>query len=730
MKSTKQNSLFLRVQKDCSQSSVPKKPFMIFFGLIILIVLGITNAANVFAGTVFDVTKGIDKTFLCPRETGLFTDVVKNTDSKTREFTVTTKGSAAEWTTSVPNGFVLSPGESKTIYSYITPVQDSIPSNYDLGLTINSQGENQDVMHQVSVKKCYGSTLVSNQFIQRTCPAEVVKYEVSLTNNGEYKESFILTVEGQIKDKVTLSDKIVTLEKAESKKIYAYVNSPKEDGSYAFNIKSIGQIGKQLDSFNAVLNVDPCYAFDVAIAGNNSYSMCERSLLNIPIKVENRGTVANTFNIKVDGPQWAKFDKNEITLNSGEKNYVTLMIAPSYGVNGDFRANIRIVPQKGELKAATDFNFNIRKCHSVSALFLEQNISVCNGLQRTFDAIITNDGEVSKQYSFNFEGPNWVESNFKPSSLISLDPGKQQRITFTARPGETANESINIVSLKVNAIDNSKDKVFSTVYTSIFNLLPAVCYKPSISTQFDAVTVYYDSSLTLPLSIKNEGLSKVIYDIILSGTASNFVKLAPAVLSVDSGKSEISYLYIAPTPHLPLGQYDAIISLKIKDGSFLLTRRIPITVTDDKSKATSLGIVDKNLPTITLADNGQVSRWQRFKNWAITKWNSVFAKKEKPVDDIANIEDSVNPQVDKEVDEVSNDVKALGNEKDLSVNEVSNSEENGSVSLETQKQASTIKGKLLQYKFQILVGLAVLLFLIILIRLDVFGRISRWLDEE
>lgn len=703
----------------------------LLFGLIILLIFSVAlSALNVSAGSLFDVTKGADTTFLCPRETGLFTDIVKNTDTKTRDFTVTTKGSAAGWTTSVPNGFVLSPGESKTIYTYVTPVQDSIPSNYDLGLTISSQSENQDVTHQVTVKKCYGSTLASNQFIQRTCPAEVVKYEVSLTNNGEYKESFILTVEGQIKDKVTLSDKIVTLEKAESKKIYAYVNSPKEDGSYAFNIKSIGQIGKQLETFNAVLNVDPCYNFDVAIAGNNSYSMCERSLINIPIKVENKGTVVNTFNIKVDGPQWIKFDKNEITLNSGERYYVNLMVAPSYSINGDFKANVGIVPQKGELKAATDFNFNVRKCHSVSAVFLEQNVSVCNGLQRTFDAVITNDGEVAKQYSFNVESPNWVSSSLKPSTLISLDPGKQQRITFTAKPGEAVNESASIVTLKVNAIDDSKDKVFSSTSTSIFNLLPIACYKPSISTQFDAITVYYDSSVTLPLSIKNEGLSKVTYDVVLSGTASNFVKLAPAALPVDSGKSETSYLYIAPTPHLPLGQYDAIVSLKINDGSFLLTRRIPITVTNDKSKATSLGVVDINLPTITLADNGQISKWQRFKNWAITKWNSVFAKKDKSVDDIANIEGSVNPQVDKEVNEASNDVKALGNEKDLSVNEVSNAKENASVSLETQKQALSIKEKLLKYKLQILIGLAILLVLIILIRLDLFGKISRWLDEE
>lgn len=692
----------------------------LFIGLILLLsVIQLTLAAS-----AIEATKQVEQVSLCPRETGLFTDVVKNMDSKAREFTVTIKGSASAWATIIPNGFVLLPGESKTIYVYATPLKDSIPSTYDLAVSVTSVGETKEIAHKVVVKKCYGSTLSGAESVQRACPNEAAKYDMTLSNNGEYKESFVLEADGQIKDRVTLSDRLVVLEKGETKKVVAYVKAPNQDGSYSFNVKSTGQIGGTLESFNAVINVDPCYAFSVDIQGNNSYSMCERTLLSIPIKVENKGTIQNTYDLKLEGPEWVRLDKNQFVLEAGEKEFVTMVVAPTYGVEGNFNVKFSGIPQKGDLKAYSEFGFSVRKCHSVKAEFLQQNVVVCNGLSNLFDAVVTNDGELRKQYAVDFEAENWIKSkDLENSRLFALNPGEQKQFSFLASPGEDVNESSYPVNFKVVAVDDSKVSVFANTQAYVNNLAPKSCYKPSISTQFENITVYADSSITMPLVIKNEGLAKVTYEVLLSGTASNFVKLVPAVLEVDSGKTETSYLYIAPTPHLALGVYDALISLKLKDGSFLITRKIPITITNDKSLATQLA-PSGDIPAVVLAEDKGSSRVDRLKAW----FSRNFGLAKEDTTEVSGI--------DEEIAEAQAEVNTLDTQQEIAVDEETNAVEEqtdaadeGVVVVQDAPQGS-LKEKINAYKYYILTGIIVLLLLIILIRVDFFKKMNDFFSDD
>ncbi len=691
-----------------------KKTCVNYFIAVILI---LSMVQITLAASVIEVTKQVEQTSLCPRETGLFTDVVKNVDSKAREFTITTKGSASAWATSIPNGFVLLPGESRTVYVYVTPLRDTIPSNYDLAVTVTSLGETKEIIHKVIVKKCYGSTLSGTESVLRSCPNGVAKYDMTLSNNGEYKESFVIEADGQIKDKLTLSDKLVVLEKGETKKVVAYVKAPAQDGSYSFNVKSTGQIGGTLESFNAVINVDPCYAFSMDIQGNNSYTMCERTLLSIPIKVENKGTVQNTYDLKVDGPEWAKLDKNQFVLEAGEKEFVTLMVAPTYGVDGNFNVKFSGIPQKGDLKAYSEFSFNVRKCHSVKAEFLQQNVTVCNGLSNSFEAVVTNDGEFKKQYAVDFEAPSWITSkDVTVSRLFTLNAGEQKKFSFFVSPSEDVNESAHLVNFKVVAVDDSKVSVFANTQTNVNNLAPKSCYKPSISTQFENIIVYSDSSVTMPLVIKNEGLAKVNYEVLLSGTASNFVKLVPAVLEVDAGKTETSYLYIAPTPHLALGAYDALISLKLKDGSFLITRKIPIIITNDKSLVTQLAPAGDIQAVVLIEDKG-LSSLDKLKVW----FSRNFGLTKQDNTEITGI--------DQEIVEAQAEVKALDTSQELTVEEQTVNTEEGAIVVQDAAQGS-LKDKVLAYKYYILTGIIVLLLLIILVRVDFFKKMNNFFSDD
>ena len=75
---------------------------------------------------------------------------------------------------------------------------------------------------------------------QEMCPDGAVKYELTLTNRGEFKETFRLSVEGELKNIISLTDSSVILDKSESKKIIVYLKAPVDSREYQFTVIAIG----------------------------------------------------------------------------------------------------------------------------------------------------------------------------------------------------------------------------------------------------------------------------------------------------------------------------------------------------------------------------------------------------------------------------------------------------------------------------------------------------------
>lgn len=580
------------------------KIFLIFFVNFILI-SSLVSAVEISS-------QGLPSDGLCPRETGLFTHTVRNNNNIVRGYTINVKGSASSWATSFPKEFILVPGEEKNVYTYITPTQSTEPGNYNLEIEATSSGDTNSIKHTITVNNCYSASLIAAPNSATSCPSDVVRYTATLTNNGEYRETFHLSVNGDIASRVSLSDNVVTLNKAESKDIFVFVNAPLESGERSFNVVVESESGKIMEVLPITLNVNPCYDFTLTVQGNNTYSLCDRSYVVIPFRVENNGTTANAYKISVDGPEWARIEATDLTLRDKEARTLNLVFAPNYGDVGNYDARLIITPDMGSLKAVSDFAVNVRKCHSVHTTFVDKKADACKSIVNTYNVSVANDGEVRKTYILDLDAPPWATLN-NTDRLLTLEPGTYQNLTITAFPPLDVKEEA--YSVKFFAVANDESGVTARdedqMILNVKNLED--CYKPKIETSYQNLVVYYDSAVAVPINIRNDGIRSAEFNLSLSGNASTFSNLNPNAITVQPNKNETVYLYIAPNANVQLGNYDASVALNLNDGSLLATKNFSIEITNARERATNVVVAGGS--TQEQGSIQRISFWSRAKAW-------------------------------------------------------------------------------------------------------------------
>ena len=571
-----------------------------FFGLMfsfLLILNSFVIALEIRSGSVADV--------LCPRDTGLFTDFVVNTGESSSGFSVNTQGAADVWSTSVPTGFSLGSGEQKVVYTYVTPGKNAVPGTYSLDVIISGGSESKTISHPVTIKSCYGAELSSSRTEEAVCPLETVKYNFVLTNSGEYRDTFDLKVEGQIANKISLSDSLVTLDPGKSKEIIVFVTGPSEANKFDFTIVAKGQGSGIVESFGYLLNVKSCFDFDVEVEKTN-YDFCEHSVVKVPIKLRNLGTSVNEYDILVDGPQWVTLDKDYTKLGIKQKDLATMLFVPDYGINGPFKVGLEVIPKKGEVKAVHNFNVNVRKCNDVSLEIAEEKVRLCNGLDSQYEAIIKNTGENTHEFVVDLiDPPDWLSFNeIKPT--FTLEPNEIKKLFLKATPGMDVVPKAYPVSVKVKSLDESSVTAFAEDKIEIETVDVNSCYNPSLEIENDDIVVYEDATSTIPITINNNGISSGSFNLVISGTASNFVQITPSILKIDPGKSEVAYLYIAPSSQIGVGDYELVVSVRLENSEFLESKKITIEVTDNPEDATvTEQIVEKEVSSV----NGKLSNY-------------------------------------------------------------------------------------------------------------------------
>lgn len=589
--------------------------------LLMLFILPIAFASNSFM-----FYSGAEFESVCPRSTGLYSDVIENNGDSVLDFSVSASGSAASFSTTVPTGFTLYPGELKNIYTYITPTSGVDVGDYILKLDVNANGISKTINHNVIVGDCYGYTFEVLDEQKNICPCGDERFGFELTNLGEYSETYELSAGGVYSDEVVLSQNSVSLLSGESKIIYAYVQSScdSEPGDYEFSINVDPISGTLVKSQIALLRIDGCYEFDINTE-KDLINICEHSVENIPITVENTGMSSNVFNFELDGPLWANLEKNKLSIPSGLDGVVNLELVPDYGVEGSFQITFSAVPENGVVKAVNVFDVNVKKCYDVSVSLEKDEDKICNALENTYTVLVRNQGEFEKEFFVDVDGPSWVSLD---ETSVLLGAGEEKQLTLRVFPQYNTPAAEYDVEVSITAKDSNK--IASRDSMIIETATQTECYDAFLSLEEKSLNIYYDASATIPIVVENKGADIATYSLSVSGTASNFVYLNPSTIDVEQGKSEIVYLYVAPSSRIANGNYEASIAVRLDDSTILASDDVKITITDSP----------EDVPEFSSEEGNSKSLFKRFiEFFSKLVGGSEIAVEDEPLLDITLEED-------------------------------------------------------------------------------------------
>lgn len=578
-----------------------KKLYLFFLFVLLALALPAVRAD-------FSIQSQLETNTVCPSNTVIINEVISSTTDAS--YSVSVSGSASQFTTAVPSGFFLQADQQQTVFLYITPSSKITPGSYSLTFQVTSQGTTKTVTHSVMVENCHATSIIVQPVQQEACTCEQKNFNLNVTNNGKYLETYKLDSEGPLSPYTTFSTNSFSLSPSQSMSIIAYIKAPCNiEGDYTPTFKVNADSKYAQTETSASLKLIPCYDYSFDIE-KNLYETCENQVTTIPITVNNLGTQDNTYLISLDSPSWISIDQKSLKISANQNKVFNLIMQPPLKTLGNFSANINFTSEKGSISQNLNLDIHVGSCYGSSLSFEQKQDTICSGLSNNYTVSLKNSGKFKDDYSIILDAPDWVSLD---KSTVSLEPGEEAQIYVTVNP--TSSAKATDYSILVKATDSNKLETSDSLSLKVVS--QEECYKPTVSSEKDEITVPVESPSTLLFTIQNDGIKTSDYIIQLSGTASSFSLINPSTISLDAGKAQTLYLYVFPPTQTELGDYTLTLTARLKDSSISSQKDIKIKVTGEESNQTAPIIPEPNEPIV----KGK-SVWQSI--WDFIK--SIFTK--------------------------------------------------------------------------------------------------------
>lgn len=516
--------------------------------VVLLAILLIIPVSLAFELNSNELTRNI-----CQGNTILFTANVFGIGN----FNVNLDGSASSWSTAVPNGFILN-NNARTIYVYSTPNNNVAPGKYNLNLIVSNQQETKTIPLTINVENCHNLE-IKGDMSKEICGGQIISYNYQIKNLGNYKETYQLKLEGP--DFVTLSQDLISLNQGETKNIYAYVGQNSK--SSKFTISASNKYGTA--EITSELKVNSCYDFTLS-TDKDFVNFCEHSKENIVINIKNAGISKDDYKLElIAPPAWANLEKQDLILNPQQSESVNLVLSPDYGVKGNFDVELKVSSK--ESSKTRIIKTQVNKCNDIFVDIQEKEINLCNNVQ--VPLLIKNTGSFEKEFRLE-TSEQWASLD---TYQAKLKPGEEKSIKLLLNVEKLEKKSYDIY-VRTLALDGSGLSMDDKITINVLNELQ--CHNTEIISD-SSIEVTQGSSITLPLTVKNNGNEKLIYEISLTGDGSSFTQLNPSILELEPNSAEIIYVYSAPSAEINPGGYSIDVRVSYNN-NLLSSKNININV--------------------------------------------------------------------------------------------------------------------------------------------------------
>lgn len=502
------------------------------------------------------------------------TIVAKTLAQGTGSFTVSTEGDGKAFAMTVPAEFSLDDG-TQNIYSYISPTSRTEIGTYSLVVKVKSGDETKEQEYDIKVKDCHEADLsVSGDKL--ICPCEKAVFSLDLENNGAYRETFELSVEGTAAKWTNLSTDEITIESGEEKSFTATVEAPcNVYGKYTLTFKASAQKSTAEASAKADLDIQPCYDYELVMG--EEYSLCEKGELEISLEIENLGTANNTFKINLEAPEWVSIEKETEIIGKGESKTVKININPPIGTQGNFTIKIGVLTEIGDVKKEAKTDIFVEKCYGISVDTAKKGI-ICDQTKKySYPVVIKNSGKFEEELELSMDGPEWAVLE-KEKVNLEKDEEKEINLEIDPKGAEAKSYTVEIKATSSEGAE-STDSIIIEISKE------DECYSPALKAEKQSLEVALEKAMILSIELENKGLEKATFIIDLEEDGKSFSMINPTIVEkLEPGKTETLYLHVSPPLFTETGDYDLTISARVENKEITASEKIKIKVIEEEAE--------------------------------------------------------------------------------------------------------------------------------------------------
>lgn len=290
------------------------------------------------------------------------------------------------------------------------------------------------------------------------CPCEPITIKLNILNNQPFSDTYTLN-SNIFNEKFVYSENPITLEPKEEKETIIYINLGCEifgDINGYLNVKSA--ITNSQYSLPYTLNINPCYNFSLRAAdfyGNNTYkyhtgiyNFCSEDIKKIPVLITNDVAISNVYRFKVDGPDFAELEYNNIVL--GERQKGIAIIDLNTESIGDYTFDFTAESDIGKIKRNISFEASVGKCYGLDIIF-NDSLEICGCEKKAIKGFVSNNGKSTEKADINIKGPAWATLD-KTNLLIAGESKKEFDIEIN--PGQNCTYGRYDIKLNAELSDN------------------------------------------------------------------------------------------------------------------------------------------------------------------------------------------------------------------------------------------------------------------------------------
>ena len=397
------------------------------------------------------------------------------------------------------------------------------------------------------------------------CPCSNQAYAVTVENTGTAASSYRVLANKELSEWIKFNPSRFALNPGQKGSFSVIVNSACNiEDTFDLEIfiatnagvaKSLKQQLKFLECYDYSLELGEIT--DIGdkiefISHDGSYELCKNEQKAIPILITNNENFANIYKLKIDAPEWAFLNADEVKLNA-KKSGVLLISYDTTGIDGNFDFKLDAMSRLGEVNRKKSIEVDVGECYSVEIDIEKDKDVICGGEENIYDISVANSGTLDRDIEINVEGPEWASIE---NGSFYLESGQEKTLKLLANPENDV--SGNFLVEVFSAANNKTGLRFSDVI-NLDVVSSAACYQAEIDLR-ESVTNFYSREF-IYAKIKNNGIRNANYSVSVDGPS--WANAAPKNLELKPSQSGNVNLEINPGLDVEESAFDVKLNAEI-----------------------------------------------------------------------------------------------------------------------------------------------------------------------